>query len=251
MNLGLAGKRVIVTGSSYGIGLSIANAFHEEGCTVVSNGRSEAKLVSSIANRDDWFGIVGDVTDPLMAGQVLQKAVGIVGGIDILICNVGSGKSVPPGSEAFSDWKDALSVNFLSATNTIEAAIPELKKTKGVIVCISSICGIEVIPGAPVTYSVAKAALNAYIRGISVPLGSEGIRINGVAPGNIIFEGSVWEEKISENALAVEKLLADSVPLKRLGLPADVANLVLWLSSPLSSFNTGSVHLCDGGQTRA
>lgn len=205
MNLGLEGKRVVVTGASQGIGLGIAEGFHLEGCTVVSNGRDEARLASSIANRDQWFGVVGDVTDPLKANSVIQQALDILGGIDILVCNVGSGKSVPPGHESFADWQKSLSLNLLSATNTVEAATPELKKTKGVIVCISSICGTEVIPGAPVTYSTAKAALNAYIRSIAVPLGADGVRINGVAPGNILFEGSVWDKKIKKMLVWLRK----------------------------------------------
>jgi len=239
-----------LTGASSGIGLGIAEAFHLEGCIVVSNGRNEDRLLSSIANRDDWFGVSGDVTDPLKANGVIQQAIDIAGGLDILVCNVGSGRSVPPGHESFMDWEKSLSLNLSSATNMVEAAIPELKETKGVIVCISSICGIEVIPGAPVTYSAAKAALNAYIRGVAVPLGTDGVRINGVAPGNILFAGSVWDEKVKDNFSAVDQMLAENVPLERLGSLADVANLVLWLSSPLSSFITGSIHKCDGGQTR-
>ena len=251
MNLGLSGKRVLVTGASKGIGFGIAEGFHLEGCAVVSNGRDESKLASSIANRKGWFGVAGDVTDPLKANGVVQQAVDVLGGIDILVCNVGSGKSVPPGQESFTDWQKSLSVNLLSATNMVEAAVSELRKTKGVIVCVSSICGLEVVRGAPVTYSAAKAALNAYIRGIAVPLGGDGIRINGIAPGNILFKGSVWDEKVKENASVVDQMLADNVPLKRLGSLTDVTNLALWLSSPLSSFNTGSIHLCDGGQTRS
>jgi len=251
MNLELSGKRVLVTGASKGIGFGIAEGFHLEGSAVVSNGRNEAKLVSSIAEREDWFAVVGDVSDPLKANSVVQQALDILGGIDILVCNVGSGKSVPPGQESFIDWQKSLSINLFSTTNIVEAALPELRKTKGVIVCISSICGVEVVPGAPVTYSAAKAALNAYIRGIALPLGEDGIRINGIALGNILFEGSVWDEKIKENASSVDQMLADNVPLKRLGGLTDVTNLALWLASPLSSFNTGSIHICDGGQTRS
>ena len=251
MNLELSGKRVLVSGASKGIGFGIAKGFHQEGCAVVSNGRDKAKLTSSIAKRKDWFGVTGDVTDPLKAKNVVQQAVHLLGGIDILVCNVGSGKSVPPGQESFSDWQKSLSINLLSATNMVEATVSELRKTKGVIVCVSSICGLEVVRGAPVTYSAAKAALNAFIRGIAVPLGEDGIRINGIAPGNILFKDSVWEEKVKESASAVDQMLAENVPLNRLGSLADVVNLALWLSSPLSSFNTGSIHLCDGGQTRS
>jgi len=249
MDLDLAGKRVVVTGSSHGIGLSIVNAFHAEGCHVISNGRNESKLSSSIADKEGCFGVMGDVTCPLQAHKLISQSVEILGGIDIVVCNVGSGASVPPGTEVFSDWQKSLSINLLSATNVVEAAIPWLKKTKGVVVCISSICGVEVIPRAPITYSVAKAALNAYVRGISIPLAKDGIRINGVAPGNILFEGSVWDRKIKQDVLVVEKMLSESVPLNRLGSPADVANLVLWLSSPMSSFVTGSINITDGGQT--
>lgn len=249
MDLDLTGKRVIVTGSSHGIGLSIVKAFHAEGCHVLANGRDQSRLNSSIADIDGCFGVVGDVTCPLQAHKLIKQSVEILGGIDIVVCNVGSGASVPPGSECFSDWQKSLSLNFSSATNIVEASMPWLRKTKGVIVCISSICGVEVIPGAPVTYSVAKAALNAYIRGISVPLAIDGIRINGVAPGNIVFEGSVWDKKIKQDVLIVEKMLSERVPLNRLGSPNDVASLVLWLSSPVSSFVTGSIYITDGGQT--
>ena len=249
MDLRLTGKRVLVTGASRGIGFGIAQAFHAEGCEVVSNSRSKKNLSSSIAKRERWFGVDGDVTDPLKAHDVVRQTVDILGGIDVLICNVGSGKSVPPGQESFSDWNKSLLENLLSTTNTVEAAISELRKSKGVIVCISSICGIEVVRGAPVTYSSAKAALNAYIRGISVPLGADGVRINGIAPGNILFEGSVWDKKIKENACKVDHMLNEQVPLKRLGDLSDITNLALWLASPLSSFCTGSIHICDGGQT--
>ena len=251
MDLGLIGKRVLVTGSSHGIGLSIAQAFHLEGCQVVANGRDATKLAASVKDQVGYFGIPADMTDPQQARKLIDGATELLGGIDILVCNVGSGASVKPGTEQLEDWQRSLSTNFLSATNAVGAAIAELKKTKGVIVCISSICGDEVIQGAPVPYSAAKAALNAYIRGMSLPLGLDGIRINGVALGNILFKGSVWDEKVKENASAVDQMLADNVPLKRFGSLTHATNLTLWLSSPLSGFNTGSIHLCDGGQTRS
>lgn len=250
MNLDLAGKRVLVTGSSHGIGLSIVKSFQREGALVVLNGRDEKRLTKSLKGLKNCFGLAGDVTDPAQAKKLVQETSKILGGIDILVCNVGSGTSVPPGKESFQEWQKSLSINLISVTNTVEAATQELKKSKGVIVCISSICGCEVVSGAPVTYSVAKAALNAYIRGISIPLAEHGVRINGVAPGNILFENSVWDKKRKKDPLAVEKILNEKVPLRRLGSPDDVANFVLWLSSPISNFITGSIHVTDGGQTR-
>lgn len=250
MNLDLTGKKVLVTGSSHGIGLSIVKSFQREGALVVSNGRDEERLRKSLNGLENCFGLAGDVTDTSQATKLVQATTKILGGIDILVCNVGSGASVPPGKENFKEWQKSLSINLLSVTNVVEAATQELNKSKGVIVCISSICGCEVVSGAPVTYSVAKAALNAYIRGISIPLAEHGIRINGVAPGNILFENSVWDKKIKKDPLAVEKILNEKVPLQKLGSREDVANFVLWLSSPISNFVTGSIHVTDGGQTR-
>ena len=250
MKLDLAGKRVVVTGSSHGIGFDIVKSFQLEGCVVVSNGRDEESLAKSLSNLENCFGVAGDVTDSFQATELIQKASKILGGIDILVCNVGSGSSVPPGEENFQEWQKSLSVNLLSATNVVEAATDELKKSQGVIVCISSICGCGVITGAPVTYSVAKAALNAYIRSISIPLGRHGIRINGIAPGNILFKNSVWYKKLKEDPSEVQKMLDEKVPLKKLGSPEDISNLVLWLSSPISNFVTGSIYVSDGGQIK-
>ena len=250
MDLELTGKRVLVTGSSKGIGLSIVKALLQQGCIVVSNGRNENTLLSAINRLDGCFGVTGDITDPEQAEKLVQESIKLLGGIDLLICNVGSGKSVDPGCENNSEWHRMLEINFLSATNMIEAAKGELKKTNGVIVCISSICGNEVIPGAPITYSVAKAALNAYVRGISRPFSDDSIRINAVAPGNILFPGSTWDKKQKANPSVVNKLLYENVPLKKFGSTDDIANLVLWLSSSLSKNITGSVFTSDGGQTR-
>ena len=133
----------------------------------------------------------------------------------------------------------------------VEAGRSALASSQGAIVCISSICGQELIPGAPLTYSVAKAALNAYIRGIAYPLGKEGVRINGIAPGNILFDGSVWQRKVQDDAKAVEQMLLRDVALAKLGTPQEVANLAIWLASPIASFCTGSIFVADGGQVRS
>jgi 3-oxoacyl-[acyl-carrier protein] reductase len=249
MNLNLTGKKVLVTGSSRGIGLQIANAFIVEGCSVVFNSRSSFKSQGP-SNSDACF-VSGDVSSEIGAKKVVDEAASILDGLDIVICNVGSGKSVPPGQETQEAWIDSFDVNFYSTIHTIQAARSFLKASQGVIVCISSICGTEVILGAPVTYSVSKAALNAYVKGISRPFGEEGIRICAVAPGNIIFDGSVWDEKLKNNSLGVSQILKNEVPLNKLGCSDDVANLVLVLSSPISNNITGSIWVSDGGQTRS
>lgn len=251
MNLDLTGKTALVTGSSKGIGRAIAEVLHAEGCRVALNGRNANDLAVATEQLYGTIGIAGDMSHPQEAHKVVAEVVSTFGGLDILVCNVGSGRSVPPGEETPEEWQRVFALNLWSATNVIEAAKDTLIASKGSIVCISSICGLEAIPGAPVTYSAAKAALHAYVRGIARPLGKHGVRINAVAPGNILFDGSVWSKKLAEDRQAVETMLQRDVSLARLGVPADVASLVAYLASPSSGFATGQIWTLDGGQIRS
>lgn len=252
MQLQLQGMSVLVTGSSSGIGRAIGEAFLAEGSQVAFNGRDADALARVIAAQtvDQSIAIAGDVSDPEQAQEVVKGVLQAFGKLDVLVCNVGSGRSVPPGEESHAEWQRVFALNLWSATNMVEAARQALSYSAGVIVCISSICGQETVPGAPVTYSVAKAALNAYVRGIARPLGKEGVRINAIAPGNILFEGSVWQRKLDEDAQAVGQMLARDVALGKLGTTQDVASLALWLASPVTSFCTGGLFVVDGGQVR-
>ncbi len=248
MQFDLAGKAALVTGSSRGIGRAIAEVLHAEGCRIVLNGRNAADLASAAEKLPGALSVAGDVTRPDEARRVVADAVDALGGLDILICNVGSGRSVPPGDETYDEWQRVFALNLWSTTNTVESAREALTVSGGVIVCVSSICGLEFVRGAPVTYSAAKSALHAYVRGIARPLGKRGIRINAVAPGNILFDGSVWARKLAEDAAAVQAMLEQDVALANLGSPRDVANLAAYLASPRAGFATGGVWALDGGQ---
>ncbi len=251
MNLGLAGKVALVTGSSRGIGRAIALALEREGCRVAINGRDADALAQAARGfQCPPLAVVGDVSVPADAGRVVQQVLAHFGQIDIVVANVGGGRSVPPGKEDAAEWQRVFALNLWSTTNTVEAARAALAQTRGCIVCVSSICGNGVIPGAPVTYSVAKAALHAYVAGIARPLGADGVRILAVAPGNVLFPGSVWERKLGEDAAAVDRMLHADVPLARLGSVDEIADLVLVAASPRSGFATGCVWTLDGGQSR-
>lgn len=251
MQLDLSGKTALVTGASKGIGWAIAQTLHDEGCRVALNARNAGDLSAATAQLADAIGVVGDVTQPAEARRIVAEVLSTFGRLDILVCNVGSGRSVPPGNETADEWQRIFAINLWSTTNSVEAAREALAASKGVVVCISSICGLEVISGAPVTYSAAKAALHAYVRGIARPLGKQGVRINAVAPGNILFDGSVWSRKLAEDTPAVQAMLSKDVALGSLGTPADVACLAAYLASPRSGFASGSVWTLDGGQVHA
>jgi 3-oxoacyl-[acyl-carrier protein] reductase len=251
VDLRLDNKVVLITGSSRGIGLAIAQILHAERCSIVLNGRNSDELEQAVSGLSGSVGFVADVSVPDQAKRLIDETLKSHSRIDGVVCNVGSGRSVPPGSEDFDEWQRVFAENLWSTTNIVEAASESLTKNKGSIVCTSSICGLEVVPAAPVTYSAAKAALHAYVRGISRPLGKRGIRINAIAPGNILFEGSVWEKKLEESAGAVAEMLNRDVALGKLGISEDVANLAAYLLSPVSSFATGSVWTLDGGQTHS
>jgi 3-oxoacyl-[acyl-carrier protein] reductase len=250
MDLNLSGKVPLVTGGSRGIGREIASNLHEEGCHVAIAARTAAKLDdlgSQLRTRVSTHAV--DVTVPDDCRRLMEEVKARWNGIDLLVCAVGSGTSVPPGEETPGEWERVFATNLWSVTNVVAAATPVLR-AGGAIVAISSICGLAAL-GAPVTYSAAKASLNAYVRGVARPLAAAGIRINALAPGNILTEGGVWERRLEGSPAVVRDMLERDVALKRLGTPQEIADCACFLLSGRASFVTGTIVVADGGQLRA
>ena len=251
MSFDLKDKNVFVTGSTKGIGFEIAKYFCLKGAKVIINSRN-LKDCKTLASEINCAGFShGDMTNDEEAHLAIENAVQSLGGeLDVLVCNVGSGASVPPGKESISDWQKMININLFSTVLAVENSRKHLAKTQGVIVCISSICGHEIIKGAPLTYSATKAALNHYIKGMSWPLSEENVRINGISPGNIIFDGSSWESKLKNQENEVQEMLNSDVPMNRFGTTSEIASAVGFLASSNSTFMTGSIMIIDGGQTK-
>lgn len=250
MELNLSKLNVVVVGGTNGIGLAITKGFLEEGATVyvISRNKNE-KTEQELNNSYDGnvFFYNGDATKAKELSLISTDISNNDTPIDVVVANVGngSGSRLPVGLK--DEWANSWAVNFDSALNVVTAFADKLINSKGSLIFISSIAGIEFL-GAPTSYSTAKSALISFGKSLSHRLAPD-VRVNVVSPGNIWIEGGTWDKKMKENSNQVSAMLDEKVPLKRFGYPEEVGNLVLFLSSSKASFITGGCFVIDGGQT--
>ncbi len=237
-------KTVFITGSSSGIGFGLAKNFLDHGYEVIICSSNVKKLKKSSKALNGCFYVKADLTSEKDIKMAIIKIKAKFKKIDILICNYGNSNF----KKNNLDFNYSLNNNFFSTVNTVMNSIPILKKT-GRIICISSICGTELIKNAPIGYSVAKSALNSFVKSISFVLSKKGIFINSIAPGNIYFKDSVWEKKFKKNKKKIKKFLTENVPMEKFGTIDNIFELCYFLSSD-KSFSTGATYILDGGQTR-
>jgi 3-oxoacyl-[acyl-carrier protein] reductase len=255
MELKLENKVVLITGSGQGLGKGIAGRFLEEGAKVILTDILAGRLDSTRSDLEskfkssNIFTYRGNLTQNEDIVECVNSSINFFGQIDVLVANLGSGRSIPDWNPSDEEWDRVMELNFEGARKMTNAVAPlMINKEHGNIIFISSIAGKEVI-GAPIAYSVAKASLIAYSKNLSVKLASMGIRVNTVCPGNIYFKEGDWDAKIKQDNKSVKSMLESKVPLNRFTSPEEIANLVLYLSSEKSDFITGSAVTIDGGQT--
>ncbi len=248
MDLGLAGKRAIITGGTRGIGRRIVDLLVAEGCHVGFCARDQSQVDVAISELSEAGGtVIGgavDVTDDARLRDWITQTATSMGGVDILVPNA----SALVGSADIDAWRLGLEVDVLGTVRAVEAAMPLLEASDAAsIVAISSTAAVNTSGGVR-AYSGLKAALISYISGLSTNLGAKGIRANTVSPGAIYFEGGVWDKRKREAPDSYAAAVARN-PLGRLGTPEEVAAAVVFLASPAASYISGTNLIVDGAAT--
>ncbi|MEX0297716.1 MAG: SDR family NAD(P)-dependent oxidoreductase [Kordiimonas sp.] len=246
MDLGLKGRRVLVTGGTRGIGAAIIQVLLSEGASVAFCSRnSEQVTVAEKEWRDAGhtvFGSVCDVADKENYLEWISSAASSLGGVDVFIPNVSAG----PG-QGEEGWEAAFQVDLMATVRGCEAILPQLAASKGSIVVISSISGLEGA-GGPAPYNTVKAGLITYASQLGELAGPHGVRVNCVSPGPIHVDDGFWGE-VQRQQPEFYNGVASKQPFGRLGTPKEVANAVVFLASPAASWITRSNLVVDGGFT--
>lgn len=262
MDLQLAGKTAVVTGGSKGIGLETVRLLQQEGVKVVSGSRS----ITPALKETGAYPVTVDLSTSDGPRRLIDEALAHLGGIDILINNVGvgDGEDLVEGATKNlltlpdSAWESAFDLHFYSALRATRAALPSLIERKGVVVNVSS-TGARLVGGGPVNYNVSKVALNALTKITAEQFGGEGVRAITVSPGPV--STGVWTDEdgfIGKVARAqgitreqFKETLLDQLGAYtgRISTPEEVARLIVFAASPNNI--TGSDYLIDGGMIKS
>ncbi|MDF8335324.1 SDR family NAD(P)-dependent oxidoreductase [Novosphingobium cyanobacteriorum] len=248
MDLGLKGKKVILTGGSRGIGRAALEIFAEEGCDVAFFSRNPEQVAATVESLSRHGGkVVGDALDMMDHDAYrawLVSAADQLGGCDIFVPGASAS-----GQGATNDWDACFNADIKGTVIGIEVLEPYLEKSgAGSIIVMSSTAGLETFV-VPQAFNTIKGALLTYAKQVGQALGPKGIRVNSVSPGPIGFPGGNWEA-IKAAAPALYEATEAQFALGRWGGPEEVAKTIVFLASPASSYTTGTNVVIDGGYTK-
>ena len=248
MDLGLAGRKAIVTAGSRGIGLSIAELLADQGCDIGLCARGQEALDAARSNLEARGAKVYtqslDVSDGDALESFVQTAAEELGGLDIFISNASAG-----GGPGLPAWEHAFEIDVMGTVRGIGAATPFLTSSEaGSVVVIGSTAALEFL-GMPQAYNAMKAALISHASDMAQALAPKGVRVNVVSPGPIYFEGGNWE-MIKQAMPAMYESALKQCAIGRMGTPEEVARAVVFLASPAASLVTGANLVADGGFTK-
>jgi meso-butanediol dehydrogenase / (S,S)-butanediol dehydrogenase / diacetyl reductase len=245
-------RAAIVTGGGTGIGAAIARRLAADGFGVCITGRRPEPL-DEVAAETGALAVVADTGRPADAEKVVEAATGAFGRLDLLVCNAGVGAGGTVEEQTPEGWDAVLRTNLTGAFLACRAALPELVRTQGSIVTISSDSGLRAGPRSA-AYCTAKAGLIMLTQCIALDYGPRGVRANCICPGWV--RTSMADAEMDElGALrgmdrdGAYELVASRVPLRRPGAPEEIASAVAWLASVEAGFTTGAVLTIDGGNS--
>jgi 3-oxoacyl-[acyl-carrier protein] reductase len=257
MELGLTDKVAIVTGSSRGLGLASATALAAEGCCVTIAARGAERLreaAGEVAGAGGGPGrveaVAADLATAAGVESVVARTVERFGGLDILVNNVGLARGATIVDTSDAEWQDAMDQTLFPAIRASRLAVPHLRRRGGgAIVMVASIYGRE--SGGRMTYNAVKAAEISLAKSMAQQLARDGIRVNSVAPGSILFPGGSWAKRQQADPAGIAEFVARELPFGRFGRADEVGAVVAFLASPKASWISGASVTVDGCQSRS
>ncbi len=249
MDLGLRGRKAIVTGATRGIGRAIVEQLAAEGADVGFCARNEDEVAETVAalraRGVTATGAAVNVRDADAYKAWLEKTAAELGGCDIFVANVSGGA----GMDSEKNWWRSFEIDVLHTVRGCEALMEHLKSSgQGSVVIISSTNALEVF-GGPMAYNAMKAALINYSKQLANFVGKHGVRVNSICPGPVYFEGGAWEMIKGTNQKFYDATVRQ-IPCGRMVSPEEIARLVTFTASPAASAVTGANIVADNGYTK-